>query len=100
MLEEGGRTTDATIRRARYAAQIANELDGQVPVEPLGDVRRGTSDVTKYAPLLGSYNQMNDASCTASEDRTDAAIQEYQLATLMFGVDAFLISTGAFYRPA
>ncbi|WP_226008301.1 hypothetical protein [Natrinema salinisoli] len=100
MLEDGGETTDRTVRRAHYAAQIANEFGGQVPVEPLGDIRSETGELTKYAPLLGSYNQMSNKACAASEERTDAAIQEYQIATVMFGVDAMLISTGAFYQPA
>jgi hypothetical protein len=69
-------------------------------VKPLGDVRSGVSDVTKYAPLLASYNQMAAKSCLASEERTDEALEEYQVALLMFGVDAMLVSTGAFYRPA
>lgn len=99
-LEENGSDLGDTVRRAHYGAQIVNEFDSQVPVEPFGDVRSDIGDVTKYAPLLGSYNQMSDKACAASEDRTDAAIQEYQFATLMFGVDAMLISTGAFYQPA
>lgn len=100
MLEDGGKRTEHTVRRAHYAAQIANEFDGQVPTEPLGDIRSETGDLTKYTPLLGSYNQMSDTACAASEERTDAAVQEYQIATVMFGVDAMLISTGAFYQPA
>ncbi len=99
-LEENGSDMGDTVRRAHYGAQIANEFNGQVPVEPFEDIRSGTGDVTKYAPLLGSYNQMSEAACAASEERTDAAIQDYQFATLMFGVDAALISTGAFYQPA
>ncbi|AEH39281.1 hypothetical protein Halxa_0027 (plasmid) [Halopiger xanaduensis SH-6] len=99
-LEENGSDMDNAVRRAHYGAQIANEFNGQVPVEPFADIRSGTGDVTKYAPLVGSYNQMSEAACNASEERTDAAIQDYQFATLMFGVDAALISTGAFYRPA
>ncbi|QSW97648.1 hypothetical protein [Haloterrigena alkaliphila] len=99
-LEENGSDMGDTVRRMHYGAQIGNEFDSQVPVEPFADIRSETGDVTKYAPLLGSYNQMSEAACAASEDRTDAAIQDYQFATLMFGVDAMLISTGAFYQPA
>ncbi|QCS44740.1 hypothetical protein [Natrinema versiforme] len=109
MLKEGGDATGDAVRRADYAAQIANEFNSDVPVDPLGDIRDGTSEVTKYAPLIGSYNQMSDKACAASELQTEdaaseeqmeEAIQEYQIATVMFGVDAMLISTGAFYQPA
>ena len=100
MLEEGKDEAGDTIRRAHYAAQIANEFDDQVPVKPLENIHSETGDLTKYAPLLGSYNQMSEKACIASQERTDAAIQEYQIATVMFGVDAMLISTGAFYQPA
>ena len=109
MLNEGGDATGDAVRRADYAAQIANGFNSDVPVDPLGDIEDGTSEVTKYAPLIGSYNQMSDAACAASEMQTkgaaseeqvEEAIQEYQIATVMFGVDAMLISTGAFYQPA
>jgi len=43
---------------------------------------------------------MSEKACDAAEDRTDEAIREYQIASMMFGVDAMLVSTGAFYQPA
>lgn len=100
MLEDGGTTTENAVRRAHYAAEITNEFNGEVPVAPLDDLRKRSGDVTKYAPLLASYNQMSDKACVAAGERTDTAIHEYQIAVVMFGVDAMLISTGAFYRPA
>lgn len=99
-LEDGGKTADNVIRRAHYAADIANEFNDDVPVQPLVNFRSKTGDLTKYAPLFGSYNLMADKACVAAEQRSDAAIREYQIAVVMFGVDAMLVSTGAFYRPA
>lgn len=99
-LEDRVGSTDDTIRRAEYAAEIANEFNPDVPVKPLDDIHSKARDYTKYAPLFGSYNQMREKACIAKEQRTDAAIQEYQIAVVMFGVDAMLVSTGAFYQPA
>ncbi|ELZ20820.1 hypothetical protein C475_19513 [Halosimplex carlsbadense 2-9-1] len=100
MLKEGGKTTNHAVRRAHFAAQIVQEIDGNAPVKIFGDVRAITGDVAKYAPLIGSYNRMADTACAAAEQRTDAALVEYKTATLMFGVDAMLVTTGAFYKPA
>ncbi|MFC7195077.1 hypothetical protein ACFQL4_11095 [Halosimplex aquaticum] len=100
MLKEGGTTTKHAVRRAHFAAQIVHEFDGEAPVKIFGDTRAVTGDVTKYAPLIGSYNRMVDTACAAAQQRTNATIAEYKVATLMFGVDAMLVSTGAFYKPA
>lgn len=100
MLEEGSGELNDAVRRAEYAGQIVGEFNGEPPVNPLGDIGDGVSEVTKHAPLVGSYNQMSEKACDAAEDRTDEAIREYQIASMMFGVDAMLVSTGAFYQPA
>jgi len=99
-LEAGGQETENAIRRAHYAAQIVNEFNEDVPLKPLESVRSDTGDITRFAPLLGSYNQMSDAACLAAQEETDEAIEKYQIAVVMFGVDATLISAGAFYQPA
>lgn len=100
VLDDSGEATEDSIRRLHYAAQIVNEVNGDVPAEPVGDVRSSLNDVTKYAPLIGSYNQLSQSACTAAEERTDDAIRDFQTAMVMFGVDSTLISMGAFYQPA
>jgi len=100
MLQNTSSETEKTVRRAHFAAQITNEMNSDVPVKPFGEVRDRYSEVAKYAPLLGSYNQLASRSCDVSRNSSDENIQEFQIAVVMFGVDAMLVSTGAFYQPA
>lgn len=75
MLEGGSEETGDAVRRAGFAAEIVGDFNGEAPVDPLGGVGSGVSEVTKYAPLVGSYNQMSEKACGAAEDRTDQAIR-------------------------
>lgn len=84
-----------------FATDIANEqFSDDIPVHSAKSLRDLTQKSTKYVPLISSFQTMGECACAATERRTDAALKDYYTATLMFGVDAMLVSTGAFYKPA
>jgi len=88
-------------RRLHYSSQIVNErFTDDVPVSEFGKVRDGVSKASKYAPVLGSTQRFMEASCNASEERTNESIREFQIAAMMVGVDLVLASTGVAYSPA
>jgi len=88
-------------RRLHYSSQIVNErFTDDVPVSEFGKVRDGVNKASKYAPVLGSTQRFMEASCAASEKRTNESIREFQIAAMMVGVDLVLASTGVAYSPA
>lgn len=103
-LDQAAKTGDVTGEvghKISYATQIANEqFSDDIPVHSAKSLRALTQKSTKYVPLISSFQTMGKCACEATETRTDAALKDYYTATLMFGVDTMLISTGAFYKPA
>jgi hypothetical protein len=98
--ETGGLTKEAG-RRISFASQIANEqFSEEIPTHTPKSLRQTTKDATNYVPLVSSYQAMSESACRATEERTDEALKDYYTATLVFGVDTMLVSTGAFYEPA
>jgi len=51
-------------------------------------------------PLFLSYNRMADDACVAAETRSDAAIEAFYFSAFYFGLEAFLIASGAGYEPS
>lgn len=100
-IENGTKQANRMARRMEGAVEIINEnFNEELPTKRFSRLRQGVSDASKYAPLLGSYNRLNNAACAAAEKQTDRAIRNYQIAALVFGVDALLVYQSAFYRPA
>jgi hypothetical protein len=96
-----GKQAKNVARRAHFAGQIANERMGaDVPLTPLRTFRSGTGDATKYLPLIGSYATVAETACQASQNQTADSIRAFHVSMVMFAVDATLISSGGFYRPA
>ncbi len=100
-IERGRKDSKMAARRLSYASQVINErFTNDVPVSRFRRLRNGVDDATKYVPIVGSYNRLTNASCAASEKRTDQSLRRFQVAAIMFGVDTLLVASGGFYKPA
>ncbi|GGL21663.1 hypothetical protein GCM10009037_01220 [Halarchaeum grantii] len=103
-LAHGASMTGTMGRRLDYATQIVREqFTSDVPRTE--GFRSITGKAAKYTPLVGSYNRMADAACTVRNESeegniSDRALRRYYVSTLVFGVDALLLTEGAFYKPA
>ncbi len=75
-------------------------MGGSVEQTGFNQLRDGVGKVTKYVPLLGSYNDLAQKACLASKERTNESIEEFHIAALMFGVDAALVAGTVYYQPA
>lgn len=100
-VETEGKEAKQFARRLSYSSQIINErFTDNVPASKFSDVRSGVDKTTKYAPVLGSVERFMNASCIASEKRTDESLRRFQIAAMMVGVDLVLAYSGVGYNPA
>lgn len=55
--------------------------------------------LSKYTPLVGSYNRMHNASCEVSQD-DEASLERFYIATASFGIEAALVQQQVFFKTS
>jgi hypothetical protein len=100
-IRRGGDAADQTSRRLTYAVGIVNEqTEETVPRRPADRVSEPIGSVSKYVPLIGSYDRLATAACTVKRNETTRSLERFYLAAMVFAVEAVLIQQNVFYQPA
>lgn len=102
-LVEGGELSEDIIRRVQFTVRILNELDITHAVDEaaVASSRWTLDDVTKYVPLIGSFNRLRKAACAINPPNPDPEhLQDFLIAVIAFGIEVALWTSGAPYKMA
>lgn len=95
--------TDSVQRQAKRMEQTADLLNDNLKTDisssAFNDLYTQTRDLTKYAPLIGSYQNLINKSC-AVEKGNETSIKEFYFATTYFGAEVALIQAGVTYKTS
>jgi hypothetical protein len=86
--------------RLYHATNTVNEhFNKEVSTTKLQSTMSSAGSLSKYTPLVGSYNRMYDASC-AVEPGDDESLERFYVASASFGVEAALVQQQVFFKTS
>jgi hypothetical protein len=94
------------VRRSQYFSEVSNELLAtSISTSDLQKVRQEAGEVSKYTPILGSYQRVSNTSCALStlekgEDGYNETKRDYYISLATMGTDMVLLQQQIFYKTA
>lgn len=86
--------------RLYHATNTVNEnFNKEVSTRKLRSAMSSAGSISKYTPLVGSYNRMYEAAC-AVDPEDDASIERFYIASASFGVEAVLVQQQIFFKSS
>ena len=100
---DSGDSASDVVRRLQYGVRILNEynITDKIDESMIETGRRDLSDYTRYLPLVGSFNNLCEASCAVeTPDPNPEAVKDFLFATAAFGLEVALWTIGTPYKMA
>jgi len=100
---DGGGSASDVVRRLQFGVRILNEYDitDRIDESMIEAGRRDLSDYTRYLPLVGSFNNLCEASCAVeTPDPNPEAVKDFLFAAAAFGLEVALWTIGTPYKMA
>ena len=86
--------------RLTHATNTINEhFNKEISTNRLQSMMSGVDKISKFTPLVGSYNRMYDASCEVDQN-DDESIEQFYMASAAFGVEAALVQQQVFFKSS
>lgn len=98
-----GQSAEVMVRRVHFGVRILNEynITDKIDESMIETGRRNLSDLTRYLPLVGSFNNLCTAACAVeSPDPDPVAVKDFLTAALAFGIEVSLWAFGTPYKMA
>lgn len=104
-VEEGVKKGDSIYRdtyQAKHTASVLNDymnagLNIKLIEKHMKGLRKTTSKADKYAPVIGSYNRLNNSSCSIVSGEK-GAYKDFYLASTFFATDMAMLQYGVGYK--
>lgn len=97
-VRDGSADVEDFISHLRFGVRILNEhgITTAIDETTLERGQRATGELTKYLPLIGSFNNLVHAACRVeTPDPSSEQVEHFLFAAMAFGIEIGLWSTGA-----
>lgn len=86
--------------RLEHGANVIHEnFNTHVSSTKLQSAMDRAGRLSKYTPLVGSYNRMHNASCAVTPDN-EASLERFYIATASFGIETALVQQQVFFKTS
>lgn len=100
-LAQTGEGADEVLQTAQFTVKILNDynITTAVTEADIETARWDVSDYTRYVPLVQSYINLRETACAVHIEKPET-VRDFLFATLAFGLEVALWTTGAPYKLA
>lgn len=100
-LADMGKGVDEALQTAQFTVKILNDynITTAVTEADIETARWDVSDYTRYVPLVQSYMNLRETACAVHIEKPET-VRAFLFATLAFGLEVALWTTGAPYKLA